>query len=67
MDSMDPSLWGNLLIMDVEKNFYIYISTNFLLKFGTSCDYEGRPEIIAGSAVPESFVVNRDHRYFHTN
>ena len=66
MDSMDP-LWGNLLIMDVEKNFSVYISTSFSLKFDTSCDYEGRPETIAGSTVSESFVANRDHSYFHTN
>ena len=53
--------------MDVEKNFSVYISTSFSLKFDTSCDYEGRPETIAGSTVSESFVANRDHSYFHTN
>ena len=28
--------------MDVEKKFYVYISTSFSLKFDTSCDYEGQ-------------------------
>ena len=53
--------------MDVENNFYVSISTNFSLKFGTFCDYEGRPETIAGSTVPEISVANRDHRHFRTN
>ena len=46
---------------------YIFISTNFSLKFGASCNYEGRPETLVVSPVPEIFVTNRNHRYFHRN
>lgn len=37
------------------------------LKFGTSFDYECRPETVVASAVPEIFVINRSHRHFILN